>query len=171
MRRYRRNADRDIRKLQRAAAAGDIEASDQLVIEDLRNGRLSYESAVGVMVVSRGPIMGWDPTWEYPGFLKLTPPLPWSDYVHVLATPWWEREGTSFSPFSLVTQHGSQEEGLRDLFTPNTGDLHADVANYIAELTGAFMALSFAGAAIMQGQSGLGREAAWDIISEGISGA
>lgn len=176
---YRKNADRDIRELQRRAAGGDVEASDQLVIEDLRSGRTDYESAVGIMVVSRGPVLGWRPSWEYPGFLQLTPPAPWDKSVVIFSTPWWEREGTSFSPLSLAAADGSSQESLRDLFTPNTGDLQADVANYIDQLSGAIMALSFAGAAGLQAyMSYVHPETVWDSLgdaarelSEGLRGA
>jgi hypothetical protein len=179
--RTRRNADVDIRELQRRAAAGDTEASDQLVVADLRTGRLSYEEAVGVMVASRGPVLGWTPIWDYPGVLRLTPPPPWDRRVAILTTPWWEREGTSFSPLSLAPTDGSMEHGLRDLFTPNTGDLQGDVDHYRHELTGAIMALSFAGAAGLQAYAALDPEPpetlwnamdfAWGQMTEGLGGA
>jgi hypothetical protein len=169
VRHYRRNDDRKVRELKRRAAQGDLEAQDGLLIEYLRQGAIDYADAVGRAVVSRGPILGWVLSWEHPGYVQLTPPAPWDQGVLIASGPWYEREGTSFSPLSLEAPDGMIAGTMRDLFTPDTGDVVVDAINYRDQLAGAVMALSFAGAALLH-HDGMDRDTAWDVLNEGIGG-
>lgn len=145
---YRRNADERRRELERQAAAGDLDARMQALFEDVRSGELHYESAVGIGVTYGGPILGWTPEWEFPGYLSLSPPDDsWN--VVLVSGPWWDREDTSFSSLSVAPENMSQQIPLRDLFTPQTGDLREDVRNYREQLQGAIMSLAMAGAAML----------------------
>jgi hypothetical protein len=171
MRHYQKNADRDLRELERRAASGDMGARDQLLIEAMRRGELDYESAVALMAVNRGPICGWGLSWEHPGIVQLTPLPPWRDYVVVYATPWWDQEGTSFTPISLAHRDGSHQTPLRDLFTPNTGDPVADALNYRAEVAGALSALAGAATAMLVDGLNMTRNMAGQFLSEGLSGS
>jgi hypothetical protein len=168
MSRYRRNADVDLRELERRAAQGVPGAYERLMFERVRVGKLTYEDAVALMVVQAGPILGWVPSWEHPGVLQLTPAAPWNDHVVILATPWWDRAGTSFSPISIAWASGAHTVPMRDLFTPNTGDLVHDTENFRRELAGAISALSAAGAALLVNSVPL--DQAEDILYEGLRG-
>ena len=165
---YRRNPDVHRRELERAAAAGDPEARMQLLVESVRTDRIDYESAVGIGVTYGGPILGWTPSWEHPGYIELSPPdASWN--VCLVSGPWWDREGTSFSPVSVAPSDMSQQIPLRDLFTPMEGDLQSDVDNYREQLAGVITALSMAGTAILARV--MTPHTAERRMNEGLSGA
>jgi hypothetical protein len=165
--RYRRNADAQFRELQRAAAAGDAGAKRQLLVENLRAGRIDYASAVGLAVRDGGPVLGWTPYWEYPGYLSLHPPAEgWN--VSLISGPWYEREDTSFSSLSISFEDGAHQMPLRDLFTPNTGDLFADAEHYREQLAGAITTIGVAGAAMLVGS--VDHQEAEDRLWQGLRG-
>jgi hypothetical protein len=164
---YRRNADERERRLEREAAAGDHGARRRLLIENLRAGRIDYVTAVGLAVRDEGPIMGWTPTWDYPGFLSLEPPVDgWN--VALVSGPWHERDGTSFSSLSISFEDHGHQMPLRDLFTPDTGDVFDDAENYREQLAGAIMSIGVAGAAMLVGS--VDHQEAEDRLWQGLRG-
>lgn len=150
MRRYRRNADEPLRRLEREAKTGDPLAMSAYRRELWRlfsNGDLDsglalldigatyYEEVVGVGVVSRGKICGWDLAWEHPGFISLYKPG-LIDHLGFMTTPWHDTrdELGTHSPFSIVWGDGGQQVHLEDLETPRTGDAEDDVEAYRAAI-------------------------------------
>ena len=139
MRHYRRNPDDLLQRLRRAAATGGPVEQDRVLVESMRAGLLDYEKAVGLAVVNRGPVYGWQLMWEFPGAILLTPSAVW-DGLHMISTPWWDGS-ESTSPLAVDDGRGTQTP-LRDLRTPKTGNLAADAEKYRAELASAINRLS-----------------------------
>jgi hypothetical protein len=128
-----RNPDADLRELKRRADVGGEEDVVRYHVQLIRVGELGYDDAVALGVERRGPICGWELSWEHPGVLVMYPPSegpPWG--FTVLTTPWFhvvETGDPDRSPFTVFTEEGHHWP-LEDLYTPRSGDLVTDIDMY-----------------------------------------